>query len=86
MLPLTKTHFCKHDSIWEKEESANTICQWTVILRNKTPCINFSIVFFHSCDRSFCWYDGSLQVTHLLKNISHKDNWKETADNKKNWK
>ena len=28
-----------------EEESANTVCQWSVILSNKTLCINFLVVF-----------------------------------------
>ena len=42
--------------------------------------------FFHSCDRCNTNQnaDSSLEETHLLKNISHEDIQKETADNRKN--
>ena len=41
-----KTHFCKPGLICGKKESASTVCQCTVILRNKKPSINFLVVSF----------------------------------------
>ena len=41
--------------------------------------------FFHSCDQCNTNRnaDGTLQETHPLKKILHKDIWKETEDNRK---
>ena len=67
-----------------EEELANTVCHWTVIFGNKNV-YQYHGCFFHSCNKCNTNRntDGSLQVTHPLKNIPHEDIRKETADNGK---